>query len=200
MAVFLKDVKRELQSDIGKVGKNPDGSYKFIPPSIVGRKLKDYTQLRVSKITSGVTLSNNTIFFSGLVSSETRGIRYKVTIQFQDMKFKDIPSKTFDQKVVSGSGKNKITKYHKIPSIQNNPVAVRCQCKDFQHRFSWPLSKLKGLIGAPISYTRKTDPWNKKGTGGHPSVNSTKKLGICKHINSVLNVLNSEGMIKERVE
>ncbi len=199
MAVFLKDVKRELQSDLGSVGKNPDGTYKFIPPSIVGRRLRDYTQLRVSKITSNASIVQKMLSFSGLVTSEQKGsIRYKVTIQFHEMIFKELKSKQFSQEVTTGRGKNKKTMFHRIPSIQRNPVMLKCQCKDFQHRFEFPLWFADGLIGAPTPYTRKTDPWNRQGTGGRPSVNSTEKVGICKHVNSLLEVLRSEGLIKER--
>lgn len=199
MPVFLKDVKRELQSDLGRVGKNPDGSFKFIPPSIVGRRLRDYSQLRVSKITKSASPSRDMLTFTALVSSEnTKGIKYKVTIEFHNLKFKDLKSAQFSEEVKTGRGRGAKKMYHRVPTVQRNPVKLKCQCKDFQHRFEFPLDKVDGLIGAPTPYTRKTDPWNRRGTGGRPSVNSTEKVGICKHINSVLEVLKDQGMIKER--
>jgi len=191
MPVFLKDIKRELESDIGKVGQAADGSYKFEPPNIVGRKISKYTKLKVTKVSSTPTFGTNSISYNGLAASESdKGIKYKVTIRFHDMQFKDIASKQFSTEAKMG----KVTKYHRIPTVQRNPVMLKCSCQDFRHRFETQLSNASGLVGGPRKYTRKTPPW----PIGYPFANSTNKLGICKHVNSLLFILKDKGLIKER--
>lgn len=197
MPVLLKDIKRDLEKDIGKTGRKADGSYKFVPPSIVGRRLRDYTKLRTTKIEKIVKPNkDNTgkVTFTGLVASESSSIKYKVWAEFSKLEFKSIESKTFSNKITTRRGGKRISLFYKTPSAKKNPVKLRCQCQDFRHRFENPLAKAGGLVGGARKYTRKTDPW----PVGRPEVNSTSKLGICKHINSFLLALNDKDMVKER--
>lgn len=190
MPVLLKNVKKALEADIAKVGKTPDGSYKHTPPSIVGRKISKYPKLGVSKFETRPRPGIKSLSYTGLVKSESTGIRYKVTIQFHNLVYKDIESKQFFNKAKIG----KVVKYYRTPSVQRNPVTMKCQCQDFRHRFETPLSKAGGLIGGPRKYTRKTSPW----PVGRPSANATDKLGMCKHLSSLLFHLRDKGLIKER--
>lgn len=199
MPVFLKQIKHELESDIDKVGRLSNGDYKFEPPNIVGRKINKYPKLSITKFEKRPRFGTNAISFTALISSESEdGIRYKTTVQFHKIKFKDVQSAQFSNVSKMGLGKKAVIKYHRLPSVQKNPVTLKCACMDFRHRFETPLSKVGGLIGGPRKYTRLTQAWKADGTGGYPSVNSTKKLGICKHVSSLLNYLKDNKMIKER--
>ena len=59
MPVLLKDIKKSLEKDIGKVGRKADGSYKFVPPNIVGRRLRNYSKLSVTKINDVVKVDED---------------------------------------------------------------------------------------------------------------------------------------------
>lgn len=191
MPVYLKELKDELQSDRDKVGKNPDGSYKFTPPSIVGRKIKDYANLKVSKLTSKAVPRLKWVTYTGLVTSQTTAVKYKVSVQFNDMQFKDVESKQFS---LSSPTRTSDKLYHRKPTAQKNQVRIKCSCQDFRHRFETQLAIFNALIGGPRSYTRVTRPW----PIGYPSVNSTDKIGFCKHVSSILNHLKAKNIVKER--
>jgi hypothetical protein len=190
MPVYLKELKKELQSDRSKVGKDSDGTYRFTPPNIIGRLVKDYAKLKVSKQTSKAVPRLNWLTYTGLISSETTGIKYKVSIQFNDMAFKNIESKQFSVKTSS----NTENLFHRVPSVQKNQVRIRCSCLDHAHRFSVQLAIFDALIGPPNRYTRKTGPW----PIGRPLANSTDKIGFCKHVSSLLVHLQAKGLVKER--
>ena len=191
MTVFLKELKRELQSDRNKVGKDASGQYIYTPPSIIGRLVKSYPRLPVEKLTSRAVPRLSWLTYTGLVRSENNPIRYKVSIQFNNMSFKDIQTKQFS---VQAETKNGVIQYHRIPTAQRNPVRIRCSCKDFQHRFMTQLKIFDALIGSPIPYTRKTSAW----PVGRPLVNSTDKIGFCKHVSSLLFELKDKNLVKER--
>lgn len=189
MAITLNDIKKDLQSDMNKVGRDGNGEFKFLPPSIVGRKLIKYPKLTVGGFEKRI-LPGNILNFTGLVSSETEdGIKYKVQISFPEIEFQTEPSAQVNQEIKHGER----IKFHRAPSTHRSVVKLKCQCMDFRHRFEHPLHAAGGLIGAPRSYTRKTRKW----PIGYPSVNSTNKLGVCKHIHSLLLKMKDEKMIKE---
>lgn len=200
MPVLLKKIKSELEADVAKVGTDSNGNYKYIPPNIVGRKLKDYSRLRsigIEKVARVGKRDPETgiISFSGLVKSETQsGISYKVSVWFHDMKIKPVESEQFKLKafVHSTTVAKRKSIFHRVPSAKTNPVTLRCQCQDFRHRFENQLAQEGGLVGGPRKYTRKTPKW----PVGYPEVNSTDKLGICKHINSFLLALKDRGEMK----
>lgn len=197
MPVYLKDIKKELKQGMAKAGKGPDGNYKSIPPNFVARDIKKYSQLKVTKVTKTARPGINALSFTALVSSESEpGMKYKVSIYFHNMKFKEIESTAFNQKspVASLSAKRRKTVWHRTPSAQRNPVTLKCSCQDFRHRFETQLAKANGLLGAPRKYVRKTPAW----PVGRPYANATNKLGICKHIHSVLMHLYKKGEVKER--
>jgi hypothetical protein len=194
MPVLLKQIKKELQTDVPKVGKTPDGEYKYTPPNIVGRRVNSYPKLRITKFTTNPDVKNEKIRFIGLAKSETTSSKYKVTVEFHEVKFRDIETGQFRNEVIVRDGRKKVSKWHRNLTYGGTPVTLRCQCKDFRHRFQKPLSDAGGLYGGFIGYTRKTDPW----PVGRPFANSTNKLGICKHINSMLTVLENKGILKNR--
>lgn len=196
MPVFLKELKKELQSDRSKVGKDANGDFKFTPPSIIGRLVSRYPKLRVSKLTKKGVQNLKWLTYTGLVSSENTGIRYRVSIQFNDMEFRDVPTKLFkDGVLIKKRGiARKQPMFHKVPTAVKNQVRIQCSCLDFAHRFSNQLAIFDALVGQPNNYTRKTPAW----PVGRPMVNSTDKIGYCKHVSSLLNHLNDKGLIKER--
>jgi hypothetical protein len=194
MPVLLKRVKKELQSDVGKVGKNADGEYKFIPPNIVGRRIRNYPKLSITKFTERVDSKEGKITFQSISASETTSTKYKLTIQFFDVSYSPVETRANSIEMKEKIGSKKETLWLKPLTYGGNPVKMRCQCMDFRHRFQAPLREEDGLFGGFIPYTRKTDPW----PVGYPSVNSTNKLGICKHLSSFLAVIESEGYLKNR--
>lgn len=207
MPILLKDVKRDLESDLSSVGRNSDGSYKHTPPNIIGRKLKNYTLLKVSKVNKVTRPETETISFSALVKSESSPSNYLVNIKFFDMKFKELKTTQFKFRAIAKRLDNAVV-YHRLPNVSRNPVTMRCRCEDFRHRFEHQLDAKGGLLGGKRSYTRETEVWSaanlqrwedgKLEKKPRPFANSTDKLGICKHINSVLNHLRDTDEIKER--
>jgi hypothetical protein len=189
MPVFLKKLKRDLQS-----GKNLKGNY--TPPNYISRDVKDYTKLRIEDFDQVARPGIKALDFQGIVTSEHTSPQsepnYKVTIQFHDIVFNDTPQSRVDIKIPIDD-KNSIFKYIRKPSIDKNPVMLRCQCQDFRHRFEHEIAAEDGLIGRPRKYTRKTPPW----PVGYPYANASDKLGYCKHIHSLLFYLKGKGFITE---
>jgi hypothetical protein len=194
MPVSLKRIKKELQADIPKVGKGADGDYKFTPPNIVGRKVKNYTQLKISKVVKEANEKVGKIKVTCLSASESTSTKYKVYCEFYEAKFSAIETKLFKHPIEVRKDGKKVTIYHKDLKYGTNPVRLRCQCMDFRHRFQKPLKDADGLFGGFIGYTRKTPAWPE----GNPLANSTNKLGICKHISSLLRRIEDEGILKNR--
>lgn len=201
MPVYLKKVKKELESDRNKVGKDKNGNFKFVPPSIIGRKVSQYPDLRTSKLNQIARPGIKALDYTAIVASENPKVstepEYKVTVQFFNMVFKEVESKQFSIKSQIGStvaGGKKSFVYHRRPTFEKNPVKVKCQCLDFRHRFETQLAKSGGLIGGPRKYIRKTPVW----PDGYPFANSTDKLGFCKHIKSLLSTLKEKGLVREQ--
>lgn len=194
MPVLLKDVKRSLERDLGKVGRKVNGDYKFTPPNIVARKLNSYASLPVTKTDGAPNFRKGTMIFQGLVKSQTDNTRYLCQVQFFEIPFvvDQDPLHAIPETIMKKSGVPQ-TMFRGPANIRKSPVALRCECKDFQHRFSYPLADADSLIGKPIPYTRITKPW----PIGYPSANSTEKIGICKHLNSFINELNRTGQVTE---
>lgn len=184
MPVFLKKVKRDLQT-----GKNLKGNH--VPPNYVQRDVKDYPRLKVEGLTQTPRPGIKIMDFSAIVPSQTvAGKAYKVIVQFHDISFTDQPVSRRDGKLKLDSG---AIKYFNKPSIDKNPVKLKCQCDDYRHRFEHELHAENGLIGAPRKYTRKTPPW----PNGYPYANATDKMGYCKHIHSLLFHLKGKAIITE---
>lgn len=196
MPVFLKQIKKELESDKSKKGRDANGDYKFTPPNIVSRKLSEYSKLKVTKVTMTPRPGLKAIAYTGVVASESEsGVKYKTTIQFHEVAFRDKSSDKLysNQTEVMSDGKL-IKVFYKTLSVAGNPVMLKCSCKDFQHRFETELYEADALIGAPRKYRRKTPPW----PVGRPYANTTEKLGICKHLYSMLEYLKNKDILKER--
>lgn len=192
MPVNLKQIKRELQSDIPKVGKDASGEYKYTPPNIVGRRVNKYPKIQITKLKFKAVEKPEKVTITALGASESdKGTKYKVYLEFYKVKFSPIESAQFSNAIEIA--KNAYV-YHRNFTYGGNPIRCRCQCMDFRHRFQKPLKDADGLYGGFIGYTRKTPAWPQ----GRPYANSTSKLGICKHINSLLRKLESEGVLKNR--
>jgi hypothetical protein len=197
MPIFLKQVKRELARDAESVGTNPDGSLRARVPTVISRRLGDYTRLRILRLDRSVHINLRAVDFTSLVASETTpGRRYRVAIRWHNifMAGKTGTPATNAVQVVAGKHTGK-TAYYKTPTISMNPVRVVCSCNDFRHRFSHELDAHDALIGEPLPYTRVTPPWEQ---GGRPYANATEKVGICKHVYSLIIHLKQRGLITER--
>ncbi len=181
------------------------------PPSFVYRDSAQYPDLAIEsrffKIRPEFLRNGNkgSLFFVAVVKSEdpNRGSRlktknpdvkpaYKVTIKFEDIIFKDVPTEGYDTELKLSSGK---VKYYKKPNFSRKGVRLKCQCADFRHRFEHQLAKEGALFGPPRKYKRKTQPWK---MGGRPYANQTNKIGFCKHVNSFHNFLVKFGYCTER--
>lgn len=100
---------------------------------------------------------------------------YTDYIQFMDVKFGD---RLEDSNWAVIEYKNQ-KYYFRKPSLFKNPVKVRCNCPDFQFRFSWEDRAQQALYGGPPKvYIRKTPP----PPLGRPEVNPEFIPGICKHL------------------
>jgi hypothetical protein len=194
MPIFLKTIQRSLESQLSKTGVNAAGDYKFTPPNLVARKLSSYPNLPVSKATGVPNLKKGTIIYKGLVQSESSSDKYEVYVQFFNMEFVDEQDADHKNKITLAVNKKKRLLYHGAANVYYNPIACRCPCKDFQHRFAWPLADEDALVGKPIPYTRVTPAWPK----GRPYANSTEKIGICKHLWSFVNELRKMKLLVEQ--
>lgn len=75
-------------------------------------------------------------------------------------------------------------------SMTEDKVQVRCECLDFQHRYSWQDQGKGGLFGGnPIPYTRKTTT--------RPKVNPKNFVGLCKHLKEMNRRLEGLGVVKK---
>lgn len=112
---------------------------------------------------------------------------YACSIEFQGVKYLPSDSSTSTTvEIKPGLGK---TYYLEPLSLNTTNVKVRCDCKDFQHRFMYPNQKKRSLYGNPIPYTRKTDT--------RPSVNPTNAEGICKHLLKLAVEIAKSGIVVE---
>ena len=197
MSVFLKDIKKELQADRYKKGRNKDGSWKYEPPSLLSRQIKDYPKLLVSKFDQIVRQGIKSIDYSAMIKSETgvqdkktgAALKYRVTVRFMDMLFNKEMSAETDIMTTDANGD---IIYHQLPHVRENPVMLKCSCPDFRHRWEWELADQKALIGAPRKYKRETPLW----PVGRPYANSAHKLGVCKHIHSMIQFLRSRKLLR----
>lgn len=196
MPVALRQIKKELESDRNKKGRFPDGDYKFTPPNMVSRKFTEYKKLKVTKLTSSPKPGLNAVSYTAVVASQdTPGVKYKTSIQFHDMQFRDKKSENLYKNEHEYMNDGKVKKvYYRTANVNDNKVMLKCSCKDFQHRFETELYEADGLIGAPRKYRRKTPPW----PVGRPYANTTEKLGICKHLYSMLEHLKAKELLKEK--
>jgi hypothetical protein len=120
-----------------------------------------------------------------------RFIQYLVTVRFHDVEFKDVESKQFNQKWdVAGR-----TSFSRMPTIENNPVMMRCQCRDWSLTFEKPVAENGGLW--PNNVWTKYQRLTPKGTG-YPERNPKSKMGYCKHIATFLQYLYDSNLIRNR--
>lgn len=151
----------------------------------IHRYLQDYPDVPISNITIIPTLSSNILKFKGEATSSRSGSHYLMEIDFFNQAFSRTPTEGFPNKVIHNNNKYV---YCPVPTA-NDQVALSCQCRDFQFRFSHPLYNAHSLIGMPIKYTPK---------GTRPSVNPNKTMGLCKHLWTFIKALNENGFINVR--
>jgi len=78
------------------------------------------------------------------------------------------------------------TVYIKQLSVKDNPVNLRCNCKNFYFMWQWWDFKQKALAGPRMKpYVRKTPPPPE----GRPFVNPEKLPGLCKHLHGTMQKL-----------
>ena len=123
--------------------------------------------------------------------SPKRFIQYLVTIRFNGIKFSDEEKGTAPLKwEVAGA-----TKFSRVPTVENNTVMLKCQCRDFMFTFERPLALNGGLW--PNNRWTRYERLTPKGSG-YPERNPKEKMGYCKHIATMLNYLWNEGMVRNR--
>lgn len=117
---------------------------------------------------------------------------YDVYLEFQKIQFgeegDEIPSDG-TWSVIEYKG----TKYFfEKPTIDRNPIRIRCDCGDFQFRGSYEAYK-NGILygGGPKKYVRKTPPPPE----GRPYANPLHVPIMCKHIYSSIVRSITEGWI-----
>ena len=200
MAIFLKKIKRDLARHASLVGTDAAGNYLYEPPTVISRELRNYARLRVPALDRTVSISARTVNFKALVTSEKSATRkYVVEIQFTQivMAGREAPELTNQTPVLAGKHVGRIA-FWKTPVIAANPVKLYCSCPDFRHRFSYELDAHDALIGKTMPYTRETLPWQADGSGGYPYANALGKVGICKHVYSLIIHLKARKLITER--
>jgi hypothetical protein len=114
-------------------------------------------------------------------------IQYLVTVRFHEVKFSEQGTQKFNTPfMVDGE-----QVFAKVPSIKENPVMIKCQCRDFQMVWEKPLADGNGLWpnNKWTRYERVTPP------SGLPPRNPNEKMGYCKHIQNFLEYLYANEMI-----
>lgn len=108
---------------------------------------------------------------------------YQVLIQFQQVKYN--PPANRDRVTFVATEQT----YAISPiDVGNSNVKVRCQCLDFRFRFAMINSADGSLFGnRPPIYRPVPD-------SGRPAANPSKSPGICKHIKSLMDELESGGL------
>lgn len=83
--------------------------------------------------------------------------------------------------------------YYEKPSIDRNPIRIRCSCGDWTYRFEKEAYDAHILYGGTYSrYHRKTPAPEQ---GGRPYANPLKVPGMCKHVYNSLTRSITEGWI-----
>lgn len=118
-------------------------------------------------------------------TSSSNGHNYQQALQFNGVKFES--ADTPDNSTFAAADG---TDYHIQPlDLSNHNCKVRCNCLDFHFRFSTFNSGDQSLVGRPPPlYQRKTN---------RPPVNPTQVPGMCKHLLSLVQALQSAGVIKQ---
>jgi hypothetical protein len=184
MAVSLKDIYDDL-----KRFKNPKTNG---PMSEKGRNPNKYDVIKIynTLATSQMGFGGGLITWTGLAEAMSGGA-YPVSIKFAYESHRPI--------ILSESSNNiegyirleeiKDNKYIFIPEIDFNSTTalMRCGCRDFRFRFMWWLQKQGGLIGGAKTYITKNL---------RPPINPNQTMGLCKHLNSMVNALQYRNVIK----
>jgi len=118
--------------------------------------------------------------FANVTSQSTKGVSYRVSLQFKNVSFDEI----------EGPGNLKIVykgyTFYVRPVTRDHDVNVRCSCPDFRFRWGYYDQVNKALYGAkyppPRSKTRPANPW--------------KIPALCKHILKVVEYLYVKGFLK----
>lgn len=115
---------------------------------------------------------------------------YDIYLEFQNIEYADEPLKadgTWAKVEYKGD-----TYYYAKPTIDTNPIRIRCSCSDFTHRGSYEAYKEGILYGGKYpSYTRKTPPPPE----GRPYANPMHVPMMCKHIYAAITRSITEGWV-----
>jgi hypothetical protein len=185
-----------------------------------GRNAKQYSKgLGISRFQAQPNPFMKTITYRALVKSEyprdpnnatgsanrkkkpsaKRFITYLVTVRFHEVEFSDEQKDKFNQEYeVAGR-----TQYAVRPSIKKNKVMIRCQCRDFMMTWERPVALKGGLWPNNVwtKYKRKTNynPMQDPSPVLNPPYrNPDEKMGICKHLQNLLDYLVDNDIINYR--
>lgn len=153
------------------------------------RKLRDPGKYPTYQVRTFVTQASpgiKTVMYKGTVQGEES--EYPVYLQFRNVEFSEEEKEGFIPfEATSKTGSSKMS-FYKVPELNKNPVALKCQCTDFHFMWEYPLYKAKSLIGQFRRYVRKTTTY--------PPKNPEGILGYCKHIASFAEALRNSKLVK----
>lgn len=116
-------------------------------------------------------------------------VQYLVTIRFHEIRFVENESPIYKVPWKIGF----TTYYAKTIAIQNNPVMMRCNCRDFSFTWEKPLADQGGLW--PNNVWSKYVPV--PGSDREPR-NPDNRMGYCKHIQTFLVFLYDSELIRNK--
>jgi len=208
---------KKIIADQGKGGK---GAKRF------PRSTNDFPFLKVSDFEKSASPGGKTVTFKAKVKSETKKrsrpgpqpwsgqfgtgkerkwntetVSNHITfVRFHDLNFSEREKEGF-KKVRVG----KKDMFAEIPDISKNPISLKCSCDDFRFALEKQHFDAKNLIGIWRRYKRATDPAKRVDPVENPNpkgadfVNPANRLGICKHIFSLLAAARENEEITGRI-
>ena len=204
--VFLKPlVRKEMNQyfdgygngrDRSKYNKNLDVSKLDITPETEDGTLTFRASIR-SEYQRDEKRSKGNANINHRSSKSLKFINYLVTVRFHKVTFSEEKTPEFDKTWEDTWDDT----YSKAPSIAANPAMIRCQCRDFMMTWEKWLAEKGGLWpdNKWTKYRRKTkfNPMQKPHPVYNPPYrNPDEKMGYCKHVETLLNHLYNEDMIK----
>lgn len=131
---------------------------------------------------------------NGSLPKERKPSYYTVYLEFQQVPF----AESIDDGQVKADNTWAVQEYQgekyyfEKPSIDKNPIRIRCSCKDFTMRFMKECYDAHILYGGTYQrYHRVTPPPPE----GRPYVNPLKVPGMCKHVYACITRSVTEGWV-----
>jgi len=153
------------------------------------KKLRDpsiYANYQVRTFVTQASPGTKQVMYKGTVQGEE--MEYPVYVQFRQVEFSDEEKEGFVPYETKDREGNPIMKYYKIPELDHNNVALKCQCSDFRFFWEFPLYRVGSLIGSFRRYVRKTTT--------RPPKNPDNIVGYCKHLFSLIQALKASNLVK----